>query len=515
MGLILAIDAGTTNVKAALVDENFKIIGAPSSANMQIEGDASGKACHDPQKLLDAIHEVCLAAIGERGKEVDSLALTSYMFGLLLADKNGTPITQMSTFVDTSAQAHHTEFLQAIGSEKDIDALYLKTACPPIFQYPINRLHFIAKQQPEIAAKTAYVLDSKSFILKELTGEYVTDLSTANSLGALDTLGNWDKKIIKITGFAHAKFPKVVNGFSEKIPLKDNWCRELGLKTDTPIAVGLYDGGALTAALSGFEEKIAVGNFGTSGQLRVPTAAPVADLEAGILQSCIVQPNLFFTGAGINNCTIATNLLLNVLDLQLDYLRDKTLSVPGSRGVMTFPYFTGERDKTIGNIGTGMIFGLGVGSTRDDLARSFLEGVAFSYLLIKNQLSETHPIAEFRMGGGGSTNRQWMQILADVLNLPIRLTNNPEMGIIGAACLARYGDNSAALIENSRRLMKDSQLILPIAENVRIYEEVAARYFDMRASLREPLLARQGLSPLRAFREKNKTKDLPLVREKW
>lgn len=244
---------------------------------------------------------------------------------------------------------------------------------------------------------------------------------------------------------------------------------------------------------------------------RVPTPAPVEDPAGGLIQSCLLRPGAFFTGSGINNCTIATNLLLEVLGLGLDYLRGKALSVPGSNNVMTFPYFTGERDKLIGNIGTGMVFGLGVATTRDDLARSFLEGVAFSFLLVKRRLDPGNRIRELRLGGGGTGNRAWMQIMADVLDLPIRLAPNPEMGIIGAACLARHGAGDD-LLASSHRLMHDADGIADAA-NAAVYRDVAERYFDVRESLREPLLARMGLSPLKGGVPRAAARPLPLVRE--
>lgn len=510
MGLVLSIDVGTTNIKGALVDENETIVGEVKSVSMKIEGDATGRAEHDPIKLRSALLEVCELAIGERGGEVDCLALTSYMFGLILVDKEGNPLTRISTFLDTTAQTHHSKFLEAIG---DADRMYLKTGCPPIFQYPTNRLHHMVSKDPSIRERTAYVLDSKSYIMHILTGEYCTDYSTANSLGCMDIDGNWDKEIIEAVGFDIGQFPRVCSGFSEKVPLKDSICADFGLKRGTAISVGLYDGGALAAAMTGFEPCIAVGNFGTSGMFRVPTPGPIDDLDAGVIQSCLMRPGSFFTGAGINNCTIATNLLLNVLGLNLDYLRGNALSIPGSNGLMTFPYFTGERDKVIGNIGTGMVFGFGIATTRDDLARSFLEGVAFSFLFVKEKLDPENRIREFRLGGGGTANLPWMQIMADTLNLPIRLTDNPEMGIIGGACVARHGEG-ADLIGASKKIMQGAKVIEPIPANVKIYQEISGRYFDVRDSLREPLLARQGLPPLKTLVHRPAARVLPLTREK-
>jgi gluconokinase len=476
---------------------------------MEMEGDAAGKAEHDPQKLRKAMLEVCRLAIASRGAEVDLFSLTSYQFGLVLVDKDDKPLTKISTFVDTTAQSHHSRFLEAIG---DVDQMYLRTGCPPIFQYPVNRLHYIASNNPAIKNQVAHVLDSKSFLMHVLTGEYFTDFSTANSLGCLDVAGHWDKGIIEAVGFDTSQFPRVLNGFVDKVRLKKTICSEFGLKEGTEISAGLYDGGALAAALTGFEPGIAVGNFGTSGFFRVPTPTPIQDLAGGLIQSCLLRPGAFFTGSGINNCTLATNLLLNLLELKYDYFRTKELSIPGSNGVMTFPYFTGERDKLIGNIGTGMVFGLGIASTRDDLARSFLEGVAFSFLLVKNRLDPEKTIRELRLGGGGTVNLPWMQIMADTLNLPICLTQNPEMGIIGAACLARHREGSD-LLESSRKIMKEARVIEPVLKNVSIYKEVSQRYFDVRESLRTPLLARQGLSAMKNPVPEAAARPLPLVRE--
>ena len=507
MGLILSIDVGTTNIKAALVDEAGRLCGDAHNIATKIEGDASGRAEHDPQKLHAALREVYQLAVGNRGADVELLSLTSYQFGLVLLDKDGAPLTKVSTFVDTTAQAHHPHFLETVG---DVEGLYRRTGCPPIFQYPAVRLHHIRTTRPEIAGRTAHVLDSKAFLMHRLTGEYVTDYSTANSTGCLDVNGGWDRTVIEATGFLPEQFPRVLNGFVDRIPLLPTVCRELGLRNGTEISAGLYDGAALAAAMSGFEPGIAVGNFGTSGMFRVPVDAPIEDYEGGLIQNCLLRPGRFFTGSGINNCTIATNMLLAILGLDLGYLRDRELSVPGANGIMTFPYFTGERDTEVGNIGTGMVFGLGVASTRDDLARSFLEGVAFSYLLVKSRLDPDGEIAQFRLGGGGTANLAWMQIMADVLNLPIHLTQNPEMGIIGAAILTRCGEGGE-LLDASHKIMQGARIVEPIEKNVPIYAEIADRYFSVRDSLREPLLARRGLGPMRSAKTKAVRRELPLV----
>jgi sugar (pentulose or hexulose) kinase len=207
-----------------------------------------------------------------------------------------------------------------------------------------------------------------------------------------------------------------------------------------------------------------------------------------LVNSCPLRRGLYFCGSGINNCTIATNWLLKIFEEPVDYLRGAALSNPGANGVMTFPYFTGERDRVIGNIGTGVVLGLGLNTTRADLARSFLEGVAFSYLLVKRALDSSFPATELRLGGGGSSNSNWMQVIADVLDLPVRVTGHPEMGIVGAAGIARHGD-MAALRAASDRIMADAVRIEPRPAVTAVYRELAQRYFAVRATLAAPLRA--------------------------
>ncbi len=231
MGLVLSIDVGTTNIKAALVDEQGRIVGAAKSLNMQLEGDVSGRAEHDPAKLRRALLEICRVAIGSRGTDIERIALTSYQFGLVLVDRAGNPITRISTFVDTTAQAHHAHFLDAVG---DVDAMYSRTGCPPIFQYPSNRLHFLVAKDPTLPERIGLVLDSKAFLMHALTGEFVTDYSTANSLGCLDIAGRWDPAIIDVLGLRPAQFPRVLDGFVDSIPVTDAVCRVLSHTTATP-----------------------------------------------------------------------------------------------------------------------------------------------------------------------------------------------------------------------------------------------------------------------------------------
>lgn len=490
MSLILSIDVGTSGTKGLLLDEALAPLGAIVSRDTPLERDASGRAEHDPSRLREAFVAVCREAIGGRGDAVGLVVVTSYQFGLVLADTRGVPLTKISTFVDTRAQHHHPAFAAAV----DLESVSRRTGCPPLFQYPTVRLHRMAGLGDAVLRQTRHVWDSKAFLLHMLTGRAVTDHSTANSLGCLDLDGRWDAPLIAAVGCDVAWFPEVVDGTTARLPLRSAICDELGLRPGTEVAVGLYDGAALAAALSGFAAGIAVGNFGTSGMFRLPMHEPVEDHEAGLVQSCPLRPGLFFNGAGINNATSASNWYLReILAAPVERLRKPDLSEPGSRGVVCFPYLSGERDPGVGLLGSGSFFGIRETTTADDLGRAILEGVACSFLLVKRRLDPQGRIGELRVGGGGTANLPWMTILANVLDLPVRISGAPEMGIVGAAGLAVCRGDLSALEARARELTRESRLIEPDPPLVARYREIADRAVAMRRELLPVLRAYHGM----------------------
>jgi gluconokinase len=489
MGLILSIDIGTSGTKALLLDQDLSPVGPVVSQDTPLIRDQRGRAEHDPLVLRQTIFNVCRKTIGERAKDVSLLVVTSYQFGLLFADAEGRPLTNISTFVDTRAQSHHATFCAAI----DTAEVYRSTGCPPIFQYPTNRMHFFSTHKSFDIRAVRHVWDSKAYIMHTFTGRSLTDHSTANSLGCLDLNGAWNRKLIESVGFHVEQFPQVVDGASHRVPLLPSVCRELGLNEGVEISVGLYDGAALAAALTGFQDGLAVGNFGTSGMFRVPMRLPVEDAEVELIQSCMLRPELFFNGAGINNGTSASNWFLReILKQPVSYLRNRDLSEPGARGVICFPYLSGERDPSIGTLGVGTFLGIRETTKDLDMGRAVLEGVAFSFLLIKQRLDPKNTISELRIGGGGTANTLWMSILANVLNLPVRISSEPEMGILGAASLALSGGDSGALRARSERIMTGTTCIEPDPALVPLYSEIAGRYLAMRAKLLPVLRAYHG-----------------------
>jgi xylulokinase len=119
---------------------------------------------------------------------------------------------------------------------------------------------------------------------------------------------------------------------------------------------------------------------------------------------------------------------------------------PGSGGVAFLPYLSGERTPRFDPVARGAWTGLGLDHTRGHLLRAALEGVAFALREGLEALEDAAISApELRLAGGGASGPAgesgdpWRQLLADVLNRPLRLLPEEISAVAsarGAAFLA-------------------------------------------------------------------------------
>ncbi|MBS1975409.1 MAG: carbohydrate kinase, partial [Bacteroidetes bacterium] len=176
MALILAIDLGTTNLKAGLIDERGEILSSSSLAIKTISRE-TGAAEHDPEDLKNLVVALCKKVLeNNRKEEVQYIIASTYHFGLMMLDQQRKPLTGMTLLTDTRSQNTFSEFAARFAD----DDIYQKTGCPFISQYLLPRLYYFSKNKKEDLEKARYFHDSKSFLFEWLTGEWITDISTAS-----------------------------------------------------------------------------------------------------------------------------------------------------------------------------------------------------------------------------------------------------------------------------------------------------------------------------------------------
>jgi len=142
------------------------------------------------------------------------------------------------------------------------------------------------------------------------------------------------------------------------------------------------------------------------------------------------------------------------------------------------PYFDAELP--------GAILGLRLGSTRGEVLRALVEGVALEMRLNLDILDQVGlRVEQLRAIGGGAKSRQLVQLKADVLGRPITTLAVSEAACLGAALLACAADTGVSPRDLVAEWVRPQAIIEPDAGRAAIYGEKFVAYREMYPALRE------------------------------
>ena len=138
------------------------------------------------------------------------------------------------------------------------------------------------------------------------------------------------------------------------------------------------------------------------------------------------------------NCTVTTELMRGLLDADLtSFEAQLAASRRGANGVITVPFFNGERTPNLPNA-KGCILGLDSRNMRpENLLRSAVEGATFALRFGIDELRELGiATQEIVLTGGGVNSATWRQVVADVCDAPVTVFKQDEGAAFGAALQA-------------------------------------------------------------------------------
>ena len=102
----------------------------------------------------------------------------------------------------------------------------------------------------------------------------------------------------------------------------------------------------------------------------------------------------------------------------MELAKEAEASPPGAKGLLTLPYFSGERTPIYDINAKGMIFGLNLTHDRGDIYRAMLEGIAHGTAHVTATFAEAGaPPKAIRAVGGGTKNEVWAQATSDISGL--------------------------------------------------------------------------------------------------
>ena len=138
--------------------------------------------------------------------------------------------------------------------------------------------------------------------------------------------------------------------------------------------------------------------------------------------------------------------------------------------IIFLPYLSGERSPHNDVNARGAFIGLAANTTRAQMSRAVMEGVAFA-LRDCLEVAKAGGVAptESTLCGGGAKSKIWRGIIADALGIPVKILKTEQGPSFGGAILAMVGAGEYASVEEA------ADAILETAETVYPTEEGKAR----------------------------------------
>jgi xylulokinase len=146
-------------------------------------------------------------------------------------------------------------------------------------------------------------------------------------------------------------------------------------------------------------------------------------------------------------------------------------------GLLVLPYFSATGTPYFDTRAKGAIIGLQLTTTKGEITKGLLEGVALEMKLNLEVMEKSGmKITTFIATGGGTRNKTWTQLKADVLNKKIIVQNIKEAGCYGAAMIACSSTENIPVEHLINSLNTESEVFSPDPENAEFYEDKFATY---------------------------------------
>jgi len=464
MNAYCGIDLGTQSLKALLISAQGETLGV-GQEELAIESPSPGTAEQRPELWWDALRRAVATARSKAGlnpRDVRAVSFSGQMHGTVCLDSDGNPLCPAIIWADTRSRAEADFINERVGFER----LGRLTANRCAAGFMAATLLWLKTHEPDTFRRTRTVLLPKDYLRFRLTGKLGSDVSDAcSSLLFSVAERTWSAELISELGLPLSIFPPL----HESQEVAGELVADIGLERGIPVVAGGGDQ-PVAAIGNGIVRPDAVQvTVGTGGQIFLPTTSPFYDRELRTHTFCHSVPRMWFIMAATLSAGLSLRWLRDKVFTGAGYeelANEAAHAPPGAGGVIFLPYLLGERTPHMDSSATGAFVGLRFDTTRQELLRATIEGVAFSLRqgleLVESVAgfgdtgrppaeagSGTRPRHRLIVSGGGGQSAIWREILTNVFGRALFTSSGEEHAARGAAILAAVADGAFPSLETA------------------------------------------------------------------
>ncbi len=425
---IITIELGTNGVRVVAFDLNGTTLASMKGSypTFHTEPDYSEQ---DPEQIFITMLYVLKNLLNEHIHphkiKVVSICFSATMHSVLVIDKSGVPMGNVMTWADNRAKKEAKQ----LKDSKYGKIIYTATGTPIHPMSPLFKIAWIKNNDKERFKKTSKFLSLKSYIVQQLTGEYLIDHSLASATGLLNIhTVKWEPEALNYAGIGTEMLADLVPIFASAGKLKKAYQNSLGLPADTKIIIGSSDGCLATLGAGVWDEGKATITIEDSGAVRVMGKKVLQDEQQRFFNYLLTE-GWYISGGPTNSGGVIFEWFArqfgdfkNPYDMEytMEELMEEAMKVPvGSDGLLFLPYLLGERAPIWNADARGVFFGLNIKHEKRHFIRAAVEGILYEIYSIGKTLEEYHNINSLSINGSFATIPLCTQIIADMFNKPV------------------------------------------------------------------------------------------------
>jgi gluconokinase len=436
--LILAIDIGSSSIRAALYDAvaspiRDTEIAISHSYEATPDGGSQMDAAACFRRVVSCIGAVLERSVGVKG-DIAAVAACSFWHSLVGVDGKGNPTTKLLGWADTRSR----KYSAILKKRFDDAAVHDRTGAHFHSSFWPAKLLWLRKEFPDVFANSAKWLSFSDYVAFRLFGEAATSISMASATGIFDQrLCNWDAELLRYLKLSPAQLPLIVETGSMTAQLKPAYAKRWPRLKAAKWLAAIGDGAADNIGSGCVTKDRAALMIGTSGAMRVAyTGNPPEKIPKGLWCYRIDRKRMIVGGALSDGGNLFQRLKGN-LDLPKNYETQISRRGAAAHGLTFLPFFFGERSTGYNETALGAVMGLASDTDSIDILQAGLEAVAYRFAEILDALNSVAEINEIVASGGALRDSSvWKQIVADVLGRDLIATNFDESSLRGVAVFA-------------------------------------------------------------------------------
>ncbi len=443
--MFIGIDLGSTNTKAALYDQDMKLLDRRSCPVEYIRD--GGVVEFDGVSYVQALKNLLADMLKDHGiTRLSGIAFTGQAESLVVLDNAGKPLMNVISWMDERS----TQECEALTKQFPEDVCHSITGQASVIPtWPATKILWLQHNRKDVFDRAKTYMLLKDYVVYCLTGQMQADMSIATFSFYFDIYKKqyWQEMLSAI-GITESQLPALCEPCTLGGSLLPEVVAELGLDGTCPVNVGTLDH---------FAGMIGTGNL-TPGGITLSTGTVMAmgvmcqgEPPKDVAMHYGFLPNTHVMLPVAESGGVSLEWFRRTCTNNMDYGEmNKVLAQRENTQLLFLPYLVGTNAPEFDADATGVFWGLRQEHDAYDMARAVMEGVAF--VLRKNcehiagqGLKLTGIVAT----GGGAKSPIWCKLQADITGLPVHIPAEKEAACLGAAMIAAVSGGKFADLKDA------------------------------------------------------------------